>query len=333
MKRLLAAAVTCLAFGLHQAQGQESDAAKPLAASATAIPAAPDTTQQKHLAHDAGVAPTASPAKVIIKPTLPALATLPKDRATPSLPLTEIYRIGPGDVLDVRLRNFTSRQSSLFTVKPDGTIDYPYLSEPLTASDLTPEALAARLNQLIKVFDQPQTVVTVRYYASHAVTVTGLAAKPGFQALQREAVPLYVLLTLVEPKPEATRVILNRPQQPVQEIMLARTEALNLLILPGDVIHLDAAPVVSPATREFFYIIGIVGTHGQREFHQGLTLTQAIFAAGGLTGNKAGKARLLRQTTDGRLQTLEYSLKRINQGKDPDPPVQAGDRLEILDKD
>jgi hypothetical protein len=48
-----------------------------------------------------------------------------------------------------------------------------------------------------------------------------------------------------------------------------------------------------------------------------------------LTRSAGSKAKVMRQGTDERLITTEYNLKRIEQGKDPDPRIQAGDRIEV----
>ena len=38
---------------------------------------------------------------------------------------TQVYRVGPGDVLDIQLSNYPSRNSTLFTVLPDGIFGIP----------------------------------------------------------------------------------------------------------------------------------------------------------------------------------------------------------------
>ncbi len=281
-------------------------------------------------------APSAPPANETAEKNHSSLVKAEAEAAIPARPLaaaTETYRVGPGDVLDVRLLNFSSKQSSLFTVQPNGTVEYPYLSEPVQVSGLTAEAIAARLNSLIKVFDQPQTVVNIRHYTSHAINVSGLASKLGPQALQREAVPLFVLLPLLQPLPEAQRAAIIRNGQPLRVLALTQPEELNFLLEAGDEISFLPAAPLPLVKKEFFYIIGTVNTPGQKEFHNGLTLTQAIFASGGLTKGRDAKIRVLRQAADGRLTPAEYSLKRISQGKDPDPALQAGDRLEVFNKD
>jgi polysaccharide export outer membrane protein len=292
--------------------------------------------------------PTQQPA-VVLPPVIISATNPPKTKQTAEpendknhmtpvpnaalVPPTEIYRIGPGDVLDIRLLNFSTRQSSLFTVQSDGHMEYPYLSAPVRVAGLTADEIAARLNALIQVFDQPQAVVTVRHFASHNVIFSGLAGKSGPQALQREAVPLFAMLPLAQPLPEAQRVVVTRRGQLFREVSLGNQDDLNFLLEPGDEVNFLAAVAPPPVKKEFFYIIGTVNTPGQKEFHNGLTLTQAIFASGGLSKGKDAKVRVLRQTADGRLAPVEYSLKRISQGKDPDPVLQAGDRLEVFSKD
>jgi len=43
--------------------------------------------------------------------------------SAPARPLTEIYRVGIGDVLDIHLLNAANNRSTLFTVADSGVID------------------------------------------------------------------------------------------------------------------------------------------------------------------------------------------------------------------
>jgi protein involved in polysaccharide export with SLBB domain len=77
-------------------------------------------------------------------------------------------------------------------------------------------------------------------------------------------------------------------------------------------------------------VAGAVREPGQREFHGGLTLTQALLAAGGVTSQGGAVVTLTRQASDGRLSTTRYVLAEIRSGKTPDPVLSPGDRLEVL---
>jgi protein involved in polysaccharide export with SLBB domain len=53
----------------------------------------------------------------------PIKASVKESTTTPARPLSEIYRVGVGDVLDIRLLNSASNKSTLFTVVESGVID------------------------------------------------------------------------------------------------------------------------------------------------------------------------------------------------------------------
>ncbi|MBC7911598.1 MAG: polysaccharide biosynthesis/export family protein [Pyrinomonadaceae bacterium] len=248
------------------------------------------------------------------------------DPSKPAPAPASIYRVGIGDVLDIQLLNSPSRESTLYTVLAGGMLDYPLAGEALNVAGLTTDEIGAQLTSKVKLYDNPKVAVTVREYASHNVIITGLVHEPGTKALRREAMPLFVILAEAQPRADAARAIIMRTGSPTQTIDLTDTTATSTLIYPNDVIRLVGAP---PSAPKFFFIGGQVASPGQKDFHQGLTLTQAILASGGMTRFAGSKAKVLRQGTDGRLVTTEYNLKKIEQGKDPDPLLEAGDRIEI----
>ena len=252
-------------------------------------------------------------------------AAPPKSAPAPIDPST-IYRVGPGDVLDIRLLNASGRESTLFMVMAGGLLEYPLAGEPLQVAGLTTEEIDKQLTAAVKVYENPEIVVSVREYASHAVIVTGLVNDPGTKVLRREAVPLYVVLAEAQPRPEAGRATVMRPGGQSLEVKLADAKAMATLVTPGDVITLAALP---PAPPQFFYVGGAVNSPGQKDFHQGMTLTKAVLASGGTTRFAGSKVKVARQGADGRLVTTEYNLKQIEAGKIPDPVLEAGDRLEV----
>jgi protein involved in polysaccharide export with SLBB domain len=244
----------------------------------------------------------------------------------PPPPPESIYRVGAGDVLDIRLLNANTKESTLFTVMPGGLLEYPLAGDPLQVSGLTTDEIDARLTAAIKIYENPQVVVSVRDYMSHNVIVAGLVNEPGTKVLRREAVPLYVLLAEAQPRPEAGRATILRTGGQSFTVDLSDTKATAMLVMPGDVITLSALP---PAPPQFLYIGGQVASPGQKDFHAGMTLTQAVLASGGVTRFAGSKVKISRQGADGRLVSTEYNLKQIEAGKIPDPVLQPGDRLEI----
>jgi protein involved in polysaccharide export with SLBB domain len=244
------------------------------------------------------------------------------------LPLTSVYRIGVGDVLDIRLLNAPDPgRSTLYTVLAGGALDYPLLREPVTAAGMTAEELSSQLIAELRhrgVFDRPQVRVSVREYASHAVLVSGLAGDPGTKILRREAIPLYVVVAEAQPKPEAGRaIVISHATGKTRSVDLNDAAAMSTLVQSGDVVNLTVRP------PEFFYIGGEITSPGQKDFHVGLTLTQALMASGGATRYAGEKVKVSRAGEDGRLVFTEYSLRQIEGGAVPDPVLQAGDRIEV----
>ncbi|HKS28640.1 MAG TPA: polysaccharide biosynthesis/export family protein [Pyrinomonadaceae bacterium] len=260
---------------------------------------------------------------VTSEPAVKTASNASNSSAASSAALMNMYRVGVGDVLDIRLLNSPTRNSTLYTVLPGGTIDYPLAGEPVPVSGLTPEEIASKLSSLIKIYEKPQVSVNVREYQSHSVIVTGLVSDPGLKYLRREAVPLYVVVTEAQPRTEAARAVIMRQGAPNVSVDLSDTNAMSTLVQPGDVIKLTVAP------PQFYFVGGAINDPGQKGFHTGLTLTQAILAAGGASRFAGSEVKVSRTGADGKLVTTKYNLKKIEDGKVPDPLLQPGDRIEV----
>ncbi len=266
-----------------------------------------------------------APVSLIANP--PAPGNVPKTISANELILTKIYRVGPGDVLDVRFDEASSK-STLFTVTPSGLLEHPSLAEPLPVAGLTVDEISGRIESELKrraLTDNPKVAIGVRDYVSHTILVSGLVNEAGTKILRREAIPLFVVVADAQPLPEAARVSLVRNEtNEIYDIDLLQPAEMNLLVHPGDVITL------LPNNTQFFYIGGEVKSPGEKTFRRGLTLTQAVIAAGGLT-RKSGQARLARDNGKGFLVVSRYKLKDIESGKVADPSVQPGDRITIVE--
>ena len=231
-------------------------------------------------------------------------------------------------MLDIRINDNAASQSTLFTVTPSGFVEHPLLAEPLQASGLTVDEIGSKFESELKrraIIENPKVSIGVRDYASHTILVSGLVKDSGTKILRREAIPLYVVVADAQPLPEAARVtVLRNESNATFEIDLAQTKDMGLLVRPGDVITL------LPNVTQFLYVSGEVKLPGEKTFRRGLTLTQAIIAAGGVTP-KAKEARLGRDNGEGFLVVTRYKLKDIESGKVPDPVVKPGDRITIHD--
>jgi protein involved in polysaccharide export with SLBB domain len=239
-----------------------------------------------------------------------------------------MYRVGVGDILDIQIQDSMSTRSTLYTVLEGGVLDYPLASASLPVAGLTTEAIAERLSSSIKVLNNPPVTVKVRDFASHTVSVIGFVGLPGTKVLRREAVPMYVILSESMPLVEATTATVMRDGKTAFVVNLKDSNALNQLLQDGDLIRVSGNATAATAP-EFFYGGGEVNAPGQKAFHSGITLTQAIIASGGTSRNAGNVVRVSRQNADGRLVSSEYNLHNIQNGKTPDPLIQKGDRIEV----
>ena len=78
-------------------------------------------------------------------PVRPALNDSTTTAKSPEPLLTEIYRVGIGDVLDIRLINSPTNRSTLFTVMPSGVIDFPIAGGAILVAGLTTDEIPARI--------------------------------------------------------------------------------------------------------------------------------------------------------------------------------------------
>ncbi len=302
---------------------KDGDAKRRLAQASLMLERETASRENKSVAtNDATDRAAGSPASLSSAPTSPPISKPLNDPA-----LTKVYRVGPGDVLDVRLSDTVSAPATLFAVTPSGLLEHPDLTAPLPCAGLTVDEISGRIEDDLKQrpsTKNPKVSVAVNEYVSHTILVSGLVKEPGTKILRREAIPLYVVIADAQPLPEADRVTVIRNESSESYVIdLLEPSQMNLLVRPGDVITLQTNP------QQFFYLGGEVKSPGEKSFRRGLTLTQAIIAAGGLIRDSK-EARLARDNGKGFLVLTRYKLKDIDAGKVADPVLQPGDRITIV---
>ncbi|MEZ5346131.1 MAG: polysaccharide biosynthesis/export family protein [Pyrinomonadaceae bacterium] len=252
-----------------------------------------------------------------------------KNAATANLPATEIYKVGISDVLFISLQNAAVNASKYYTVLNDGTIDYPLAGEMVSVIGLTTDQIEDLLRKKIKLYENPEVTVKVREHASHKISVIGAVERSGEKFLQREAMPLFVIRAEAMVDPDATWVTVKRKDLDPQIFELTDEKYQSFLIYPGDIVEFgkeESKPVASAGN--FYFIGGFVRQFGRKDYFEGLTLTQAILASGGLRESKIRKITIRRKNTEGLLESHKFDLREIKDGKVPDPQIEPGDTIE-----
>ena len=252
-----------------------------------------------------------------------------KRKDSAALPPSAIYKIGVGDILFISLENASSNESTYYTVLPNGEIDYPLAGAMVAVKGLTTDEIENVLQKKIKLYENPQVSVKIREHNSHTYTVLGMVEKPGEKVLQREAYPLLIVRAEAVIKPTADRAIIKRSDSQTETLDLKDEKSDDVLIFPGDIVEFGSTETAANQEKQFYYVGGEIISGGQKDFYKGITLTQAILASGGLKKQSVKKVVIRRRNEAGMLTPTNCDLKVIKDGKAADPPLEAGDTIEI----
>lgn len=255
------------------------------------------------------------------------------------------YRIGPGDVLDIKIFNKPQFNREGVRVDPRGMIRMPLIKEEIVAACQTENQLEVKITELLKEFiREPQVTVQIKEYQSEPVAVLGAVRVPSRFQLQRR-VRLLELLTFVSgPSDNAGRTVqvvhteprlacdvparnADSPASQIQSYALSDTlrgdEKSNPYVQPGD--------VVSIAVADQVYVIGNVIHPTAIALTEPMTVSRAIAMAGGTAlDTKKNAIHIVRQTpgtTD--KKEIVVDLEAINRHKAEDVVLMANDIVDV----
>ncbi|HXL80100.1 MAG TPA: polysaccharide biosynthesis/export family protein [Pyrinomonadaceae bacterium] len=266
-----------------------------LVASVNAQVAAPSNSSNASGAPVANATNAQAPSAVVA-----AATSQPDDR----------YRIGPGDVLDIRIFNRPNLSRDAVRVEGNGMIRMPLIDTEIQAACKTEGELAAEISsRYIKYYKNPQVDVFIKEYHSKQVAVIGAVNEQSRFELQRR-IRLLELLTFAKgPSGKAGQTIniVHAPpalacqgpaagnEDPTKAFVSYKlSETLqgdpraNPYIEPGDTIYLPEADQV--------YVVGNVFTPLTIPLKEPITISRAVAMAGGVKQDtKKDKVRIVRQ--------------------------------------
>lgn len=250
---------------------------------------------------------------------------------------SEALTVGPGDVLDVSVLGIEELTRRV-RILGDGTITLPLLGNfriaGLTVKDS--EELIAGMLSTKELVNDPQVSIFVVESISGTVSVQGAVQTPGSYDLVGGS----TLLEVIGRAGGATEnrggqiLVVRGSETPTQETLeIDATRLLdegdvaqNVRLKPGDII------VVPPARRLRVYVTGAVRSPGAVDYlsSEGITVLQAITAAGGPTERaNLKKVTIKRRNSDGTEELIPVNAKRVQNGKDPDLPLERNDTVVV----
>src|SRR5215212_10985548 len=218
------------------------------------------------------------------------------------------YRLGPGDVVDIRIYNRPQLSREAVRIEGNGMIRMPLIENEIQAACLTEGELAKEIStRYAKYYKNLQVDVFIKEYHSRQVAVIGAVNDQSRFELQRRVRLLELLTYAKGPSPRAGQTInivhstIPSPCKQVDETDTASvfssyklSEVLqgdpksNPYVEPGDIVTLPEADQV--------YVVGNVFMPLTISLREPITLTRAIAMAGGLKQDtRKDKIRVLRQ--------------------------------------
>jgi polysaccharide export outer membrane protein len=256
--------------------------------------------------------------------------------AVPAPSTGEPYRVGPGDVLEVLVRD-RSDLSRLPTVQTTGNVFLPGAGHVVVAG-LTTGEIAERVAPLLVAEDLPAPEVSVRVkeYKSQFVWVHGQVLNPGRKPLRGGTRLIDALLDAGGFTARASgQVAIERQQGTLPDgrgSLMVRfaggepspeeIDRLSLRLVNGDVIF--------AGTQHWVVVSGEIARPGRYPLEDGLTLTHLIEQAGGRTPFGSDRVTVRRpDVAAGGTSDIDADLKAIRSGKAEDLVLSPGDQVAV----
>jgi len=257
------------------------------------------------------------------------------------------YRIGPDDVIEIRVFNRPQISRDSVRVDARGMIRMPLIEEDIQAACLTEGELSLKLQKLYSEYlVTPQIDVFVKEFNSNPVSLVGAVGKPGRFQLQRK-IRLMELLTLAGgPTPSAGRYVQifrsderlkcggGGDQQSADDVtkaiiaielnqVLKGSDPANPFLQPGDIVNVPEGDQI--------FVVGNVVKPSAIPLRDPITISNAVALAGGyLDDSQTDKVRIIRQVPGVTAKKeLIVNLEAINRRGANDVTLEAGDIVEI----
>ena len=220
------------------------------------------------------------------------------------------YRIGPSDVLDIRIHNRPQISREAVRVEGNGMIRMPLIESEIQAACLTEGELAKEIaTRYAKYYRNLQVDVFIKEYHSKQVAIIGAVNDQSRFKLQRRVRLLELLTYAKGPSTKAGQTInivhstaasTCKQQQDENADVASVFSSYKLSdVLRGDAAanpYLEAGDIITVPEADQVYVVGNVFMPLTIPLREPVTLTRAIAMAGGLKQDtKKDKIRVLRQ--------------------------------------
>ena len=218
------------------------------------------------------------------------------------------YRLGAGDVVDIRIYNRPQLSREAVRIEGNGMIRMPLIENEIQAACLTEGELAKEIStRYARYYKNLQVDVFIKEYHSKQVAVIGAVNEQSRFELQRRVRLLELLTYAKGPSTKAGQtinIVHSTAASPCKQTDETDTAAAFTSYKLSDVLagdpksnpYLEAGDIVTLPEADQVYIVGNVFMPLTISLKEPITLTRAIAMAGGLKQDtRKDKIRVLRQ--------------------------------------
>ena len=254
-----------------------------------------------------------------------------------------VYRIGPGDVLDIRVYNKPQLARDAVRVEGTGMIRMPLIEADIQAACKTENELAKEIStRYAKYYKNLHVDVFIKEYHSKQVAIIGAVNDQSRFELQRRVRLLELLTYAKGPSTKAGQTINIVHGQMSSICQAGEGDDLNKTFSsyrlsdtlrgdPNSNPFLDAGDIVTLPEADQVYVVGNVFTPITIALKEPVTLSSAIAMAGGLKQDtKKDKIRIVRQEPGSTTKTeIIVDLSAIEKRRADDPVLEANDIIDV----
>ncbi|MFQ5810329.1 MAG: SLBB domain-containing protein [Armatimonadota bacterium] len=245
---------------------------------------------------------------------------------------SEEYRLGPQDVISIVVLGrdaLSYREREPITVRPDGTISFPLMSEVEVAGKTPAEVEGLIEAALSKRYRHVDVAVNVVQTRPRRIYVVGEVRQPGAFDLENEDIGVRKAIALaggLTPQASTRECYLYRRGTEAQRISLV--DVLSDNHGNGDEPRLAPDDTLLVQKKKTVTVVGPVGAQGVYEMEDGSRVLDAIAAARGLTElSDRSEAILLRATRSN--NTIDLATALDTPASEANAPLRDGDTLVI----
>jgi polysaccharide export outer membrane protein len=253
------------------------------------------------------------------------------------------YRIGAGDVLDIRIFNRPNLSRENLRVEGNGMIRMPLIETEIQAACLTEGELAKEIStRYAKYYKNLQVDVFIKEYHSRQVAIIGAVNDQSRFELQRRVRLLELLTYAKGPSPRAgqtVNIVHSTGSSPCKQVDETDTSAVFASYKLSDVLqgdpksnpYLEPGDIVTIPEADQVYVVGNVFMPLTISLREPITLTRAIAMAGGLKQDtRKDKIRVLRQEPGTTIRKeISVDLYAIEKKRSEDLALAPNDIIDV----